>query len=83
MESESSVPGNVGRVDEAIRVAAVFGIVAAFLLARGASDPNLALMLVLPGFVLGAYLLLTSFVHVDPAYAILGVDTRHRHHHKG
>lgn len=76
MESESSVPGNVGRVDEALRVLAVLGIIGAILAVKGL-DVNWAPILVLGAFPLVAYLLLTSFVHVDPVYMFLRVDTRH------
>jgi hypothetical protein len=78
MESEASVPGNVGRRDESIRVGAVVVLVVGILAARGL-DVNWAPMLVLAAFVLIAYLLLTSFAHVDPIYMITGVDTRHHH----
>jgi len=79
MESESSVPGNVGRFDEAIRFVVLLALVGAVLLARNL-DVNWAPILVLPAMALAGYLLLTSFVHVDPVYMMLGLDTRHAHH---
>lgn len=80
MDSESNVPGNVGRLDEALRVIAVLALAATILLTKGL-DVNWAPMLVLAAFPVCAYLLLSSFVHVDPLYMVLGVDTRHHRRH--
>ncbi|GEM_PF-5376152 len=73
-----NVPGNVGVLDEGIRVAIALAILAAmpFLVAL---DENATIILVLAGFPAIAYLLLSSFVHVDPVYMIAGIDTRHHH----
>mgnify|MGYP001796952298 CR=1 FL=1 len=74
-----NVPGNVGVLDEAIRVILALGILASmpFLIHL---DANVAIIVVLAGFPAIGYLLLSSFVHVDPIYMMMGVDTRHRHH---
>lgn len=70
------VPGNVGVLDEGIRVALAAGILVLLgIMLRW--DANAALILLLAGLPAIGYLLLSSFVHVDPVYIMLRIDTRH------
>jgi hypothetical protein len=74
-----NVPGNVGVLDEGIRVVIALAILASmpFMIRL---DANSAIILVLAGLPTVAYLLLSSFAHVDPLYMMAGIDTRHHHH---
>jgi hypothetical protein len=75
-----NVPGNVGVLDEGVRVVIALAILVAmpFLVSL---DSSATFLFVLVGFPAVAYLLLSSFAHVDPIYMIAGIDTRHHRRH--
>jgi hypothetical protein len=73
-----NVPGNVGVLDEVVRIALIALILVGLAFALTRLDADWIPMLVLPAGLAIDYLVLTSVAHADFFYELVGRDTRHR-----
>lgn len=75
---ERIVPDNVGRLDAGVRWLLALGVLAGTALLLALAPVDWAPTILLGGFVVAAYLMLTAYVGFDALYVMWDVDTLRR-----